>query len=54
MGRMNSAYVKQNVSNCGLSGENGLKLYLGQRSSGVEQRFRNSRAGVPIYTVRYE
>ena len=32
--------VKQNTSNCRLSRGNGLKSYLGQRSSGVEQRFR--------------
>ena len=36
--------VKQNTNNCGLSRGNGLKSYLGQRSSGVEQRFRKPPA----------
>ena len=32
--------VKQSVNNCGISHNNGLKSYSGQRSSVVEQRFR--------------
>ncbi len=33
-------FVKQNDSNYGFLGKNGLNSYISQRSSGGEQRFR--------------